>query len=196
MKAWMFVMPLLFVGCTGKSYDCANANVDCSGGGTNEAEWETPDEPSSSNPSNPTVAPREGSWYLEEPDFTDDGCQINSDEGSDSGEDSSSIAELTNEGGSAYLFSIDSEQGVEFSCDLSGSELVCDLLTIQQDFSPTLSLVQEFALSAELRSETEMTASISLSYDCAGEDCEQFLEEADATIPCQSIGSFDAYYVE
>ena len=195
MKIWKLIVPALLVGCTGKSYDCANANVDCTGGGTNDAEPATPQEPSSSNPSSPDVSPSEGSWYLEDPEFTQDNCQLDSEE-NDSGDEAGTVAELSKEGSGAYRLSIDPDQGVEFSCNLSGSELGCDLLTIQQDFSPTLGLVQEFSLSAVFASETQMAASILLSYDCVGEDCEQFLEEADVVIPCQSIGSFDAYFLE
>ena len=172
----------MLFGCTGKSYNCDHANVDCSGGGANEAEWESPDEPSSTDPSNPAVTPREGSWFLRSPSSSrmavSSTVTMMTD---DSDEEDGTIAELSKIEGSAYLLSIDPEEGFEFSCVLSGSELECDVFTMQQEYSPNLRLVQEFTLSAAFLSENEMTATILLSYECVGDDCESIVEETKPT---------------
>ena len=170
----------MLFGCTGKSYNCDHANVDCSGGGANEADWQSPDEPSSTYPSNPAVTPREGSWFFEEPEFIEDGCQLNSDDDdSDSDEEDGTIAELSKIEGSAYLHPLTQRKDLSFPACSQALSWNVMFSRCSKNIRQIFVLFRIYTFLQPFLSETEMTATILLSYECVGDDCESIVEETE-----------------
>ena len=193
MKTHCLLLSSLLFACTGKSDNCDTA--DFCDTDTNPVE---PVEP---------VVPKEGNWNFQEPQFSEDGCGIgdssdddenNNDTDSENSEasDSGDIVQLISSSDGYELVIDEQDQAMSFTCTVDVNVLNCSDFVREIEVEQTITLTQTIGIGGTFATETELNGTISLSVDCSGEGCDDYIAAEALTVPCQSSGTFVGTHVE
>ena len=167
MTKWMLLIPLALMACGDKTEDTAEEGGEA------------------------TVQPQEGAWTMSEIAFISDTCGFDDgpdDTGSNGSE--ASMMNLTLNTDGSYSLEVDEE--LDFSCNLSGQEFTCDTLEMSEsEPDADMTFISTFNISGTFTTNTAFNGDVGMEMTCDGADCEG-LAEFGMNLPCSMAGTFTA----